>query len=277
MSLLRKLLGAAEVLAESWPGLGATEVGVQALLEYLVAFGYVDDGNATPAHVSEAIRRLQAQAGMAADGIPGPITQRIMGMKRCGVPEHARTGTVRWGKTQLTIGVQQYVTGLDRLSQDQAIADLCAELSGYCDLTLTRSREYDRADIVITASASRREGLGTKHDVLAYAYMPGSASWDSPLQIVFDLAEQWIVDPRLPGTLWDAVLWHEFLHALGLDHSTIRTALESPYYQSGVRRPVDPDDITRLQALYGPPKQQQPAGESVRVGIDLAGYKLVRV
>lgn len=277
MSLLRKIFAAVEALAEAWPGLSATDIGVQSLLEYLVAFGYVDDGHATPAAVSEAIRRLQAQAGMVADGIPGPITQRVLALKRCGVKEFSRAGLTRWGKRALTIGVQSYVTGLDRASQDQAIADFAASLPALTGLRMTRIKDADQADIQIFSSANRRDEFGERYGVLAWCEMPSTDGWDSPLRLAFDLAEQWVVDPRLPGTLYQNVLQHEACHGLGLDHSSLRTALMSPFYQAGVGRPVEPDDISRLQNLYGPPETETPAGESVPLGTDLAGFKLTRV
>ena len=75
----------------------------------------------------------------------------------------------------------------------------------------------------------------TEADIVVNTHQP----WDSyrgPLRSAFDIQR---------------VVLHETGHLLGLDHSTISTAIMSPYINNSYL--LQPDDIAGIQALYGAP------------------------
>ncbi|KAJ8671331.1 hypothetical protein QAD02_002590, partial [Eretmocerus hayati] len=82
---------------------------------------------------------------------------------------------------------------------------------------------------------------------LAHAYFPvygGDAH--------FDDAEHWTTN-SFRGTNLLQVAAHEFGHSLGLSHSDASSALMAPFYRGyDSTFLLDKDDISGIQALYGP-------------------------
>lgn len=251
--LLTKLVSAAEVLADTWQGLNATDAGVQAILEYLARYEYLQEGNATPASLAAAIRRVQTQTGIVVDGVPGPETQSILTLPRCGVREHIGAVQGKWSKPVLKYAVLSYVPLVDRTSQDQAIDEALNKWAGVCNIRFVRITDAQQADLIISASGRRDEEFGTRGGVLAWCEVPVTANWDQPLQMKLDTSEAWTV------SLMIRVVCHEGGHALGFGHSRIKTALMAPYV-SETDRPVEPDDISLAVEVYGKPVAAPPAG-----------------
>lgn len=251
--LLRKLAGAASVLAETWQGLNATDAGVQSILEYLAAFGYLREDNATPANLADAIRRLQAQAGFTIDGVPGDQTQSVLSVPRCGVREHIGAQQGKWGKNEFRYAVLSYVPLVDRMSQDQAIDDALNRWSVVSNVRFIRVSDSQSADLIISASNRRDEEFGQRGGVLGWCETPTTSNWSRPLQMKLDMSEAWTV------SLLIRVAGHEGGHFLGYGHSRIKTAWMAPFV-SETDRPVEPDDISLAVEIYGKPVAPPPAG-----------------
>ena len=70
---------------------------------------------------------------------------------------------------------------------------------------------------------------------------------------MFFLNENWIKIFEFSGLSFYAVAVHEFGHSLGLSHSSVEGAIMFPYYQAVTDNyTLSPDDITGIQAIYGP-------------------------
>jgi hypothetical protein len=92
--------------------------------------------------------------------------------------------------------------------------------------------------------------LGYPGDVLAFTTFPHDGG-----DVYFDDAEHWTAYDRGPADLY-LVAAHEIGHALGLDHSSIPTALMYPVLTPQITG-ITSDDRAGIQALYGPPNQQR--------------------
>lgn len=66
----------------------------------------------------------------------------------------------------------------------------------------------------------------------------------------FDESERWSSEPGQGLTSFYHVAVHEIGHALGLDHSEIRSAIMYPYYWTGYQNLLR-DDINGIQKIYG--------------------------
>ncbi|XP_049635156.1 matrix metalloproteinase-9 [Suncus etruscus] len=75
----------------------------------------------------------------------------------------------------------------------------------------------------------------------------------------FDTDKKWGFCPDQGYSLF-LVAAHEFGHALGLDHSSVPSALMYPMYSFTEEPPLDKDDVEGIQKLYGvrPTSQPQP-------------------
>ena len=253
MNLAGKISAAAGVLAESWGGsVRMNDDCVREVLSYLVGYAYVD-ASASPKMIGDAIRTLQNQAGVVVDGIPGKRTEAATRLPRCGNREAFRFGAAKWARRELTYSATSYVDGITIPEQDAIFAAGCAAWSDVCGIKFRAVDDPGLADLVLSVSAKRFEDFGRRHGVLAWAEMPGSADWENQLRIKFDDAEIWRSGRDKPGTALLNVWTHELGHAIGLDHSNHSGALMAPFYAPDVARPVEPDDKSRAQNLYGNP------------------------
>ncbi len=270
MGLLAQLSESILSLAESWgDGCKASDPSVESVLQHLEHFGYVDAARTSPSSVSDAIRKLQAQAGIAVDGIPGKITARATMLPRCGVREQLVAGRLKWARRVFRCFVESYVPGIEQAEQDRIFRVGANEWARVAEVKFLWVDTPDDADFVLSASSRRSEDFGRRHGVLAWAEMPAGDEWDATLRIKFDEAEIWRSDRRLPGILLRNVWTHELGHALGLGHSTVASALMAPYYSADVGDPVDPDDRSRLVALYGEASgDRQEVAHGYTVGAD---------
>lgn len=282
MPIAQKVAEAFAALAESWGNkVDAADAGVASVRDYLIDFGYCEDGiTKTVGDVADAIRDLQRRAGIAVDGVPGAVTQAATRLPRCGVRENAlRGGVGKWAKTNLTYALANYVDGIPIDAQDKIFAAGCDAWSRVCGLSFKRTGDQQNADLLLSVSAERREDFGRRNGVLAWAELPPSDDWDDQLRIKFDDAELWrAASGTGAGVILLNVWTHELGHAIGLDHSRIASALMAPYYAAEVARPVDPDDHSRAVELYGEPANKRAADVYTVSGdgaLRLSGHNLI--
>lgn len=237
-------------------------------LEYLRIFGYLNAANwheLTLGDIADALVQFQQFFGLPENGQMDSLTTRAMAIPRCGVPDvqplllqHGpEAQRSRWNKRKLTYFIENYVSGLSKTDVDDILSAAWKSWSDVCDLTFTRVQSSN-ADIIISTGKGRRDQFDGSGGTLAWAYLPPGN--DQQLLMRFDMDETWLKDgARNQGIYMLNVAAHEFGHLIGLDHSKINGALMAPFYNPGIAKPQPTDDITRIQAIYGPAQPVTPS------------------
>tara|TARA_Y100000593_G_scaffold94628_1_gene194738 strand:- start:1357 stop:2214 length:858 start_codon:yes stop_codon:yes gene_type:complete len=256
---------------------------------YLRNFGYLDDVTDPTAELPDRIKAAQQVLNLPEDGEVGERTYKAMlTTPRCGCPDVIRSRAEakrmnqwfrRKAKEGLTYHVIGYVKGLSEALQEEIYIRAWTSWENVCGLKMIRKRD-ENADIIIDASASRREEFGSAGNVLAWAYLPRGDQHTRQLLMKMDLAENWIDDPKQRGILMENVACHEFGHLLGLDHTQIAGELLFPTYDRQVSKPQRRYDIPQVVERYDEPtkpdKKQGEPDVSGTITIDGFDYQLRR-
>ena len=80
--------------------------------------------------------------------------------------------------------------------------------------------------------------------MLAHAFDPEDG------RVHFD-EDQTFTDSTAQGISLLLIAVHEFGHTLGLDHSSVQSAIMYPSYTPGMAANLDQDDINGIRAIYG--------------------------
>lgn len=202
--------------------------------------------------VEEATKAYQATSGLPPTGEITRQTLRNMALPRCGFPDFPlMTAETRWSTKSLTYYVENYVGGLSQSDQDDLIKMAYDSWSEVADIHFARTANKSQASIVIGAGRGRAAGFDGPLGILAFAELPQGNN--AQLQLMMDLDESWTrtISQDQHAILFLNVFCHETGHTLGLDHSTMRSALMYPTYAVGISKPQQQDDVPRIQSLYG--------------------------
>ncbi len=225
-------------------------------LNYIATYQWNEaEGPLTPQKVEEYTKNVQKALGLKPTGsIDHQLVKMMEHTPRCGLPDYAMADgpqAAKWGLSELTYFVEQYVEGLSKTDQDAILAKAWSSWSNVANLKFTRVNTAGKANFVISTGRGRGSNFDGPGNTLAWAYLPSGNSYQGQLLMRFDLDERWLATAGQRGILMENVACHEFGHLLGLDHSRISTALMAPYYSPNVPKPVDNDDVKRIVALYG--------------------------
>lgn len=170
---------------------------------------------------------------------------------RCGVTEHVTIAAIGKGPADpnLTYYIEAVPDGVSRSEYRQAW-DSWVKV---CGIKAIEVPDKSKADIIMSTGRGKRSGFDGESGVLAWAHL--GPHHNNQLTMRFDLDEQWN-----RTILFGPVAEHEIGHLLGLDHSSMRTALLYPTYNRNVPHPTEQDDIPRVQRIYGPPISNPPPG-----------------
>lgn len=242
------------------------------IINYLMSYGWINQ-DAIPSFsgVSFAINKLQSVLGLKQTGLPDPVTiKTILTAHRCGCPDNvylteAGTAIRRWRlsnpNSPLTYKISGLVPGLSRSDQSSCWKEIWQRWSNVADLHFAETNS-DTANILILAGSQQSgDGLGSPGNVLAYAYLPPTNSFDGQLRLVMDSAERWeIIIKQGIGILNVGV--HEGGHILGLVHDNDPSAIMKPYYDRNIDTP-QMRDASRMSGLYGVSRKPPPPAPPV--------------
>jgi hypothetical protein len=239
--------------------------------DYLTRYGYFPNAELARRHPSwrphvtalpkagvfdettqQAVRYLQANAGLTVTGVVDASTRALMLTARCGFPdgvhehdEKFALWTSKWGTSSLTWRFTDGIVLVSQYQAEQAVASAMATWSAATSLTFTPA--IGTGDLEM--QFEQDDGA---HGVLAYAYYPTTGSTLGGDQF-YDSAEPWSVATPTPPSSYDfqSTALHELGHALGIQHSSNATAVMYPYADLGTqKRALTADDRVAVSALY---------------------------
>jgi matrix metalloproteinase-14 (membrane-inserted) len=228
----------------------------QHVTDYLVQFGYID-GEVNDYQLLEAIKQAQEFMAVKVDGLVGPKTLSAMYYPRCGcrdidfLVEEGKLGQKHW---------KYYVSAkLPTLTLEETKYGISRGLQNWSDICDVHFEEIDsksEADAIVGVATGSRNNFDGPGKTLAWCEL-AQENYRQQL-LMFDGDETWVLDPNKKGILVINVLAHEAGHLLGMSHSKVDSALMAPFYSAALSKPQRNDDISRIQKIYGPPKQQPP-------------------
>lgn len=235
------------------------DVGAEYVAKYLARFNLNPVDPVGPSEVIKAVSDAQQTLGVGVDGWAGELTLKAMQhTPRCGCSDIQRAGTginqwlARKARGEgISYHVVKYVDGLPPAEQEEIYKAAFESWEAECGVVVRRVRS-EQADIIITASSSRQQGLGTIGNTLAYAYLPNGSQHVSQLLMVMDLAEIWLrLGQSGRGVFMQAVAAHEIGHLWGLDHTTMAGQLLRATYDPNIWLPQRGYDIEQGRLRYG--------------------------
>uniref|UniRef100_A0A4W3H8W2 Matrix metallopeptidase 7 n=1 Tax=Callorhinchus milii TaxID=7868 RepID=A0A4W3H8W2_CALMI len=233
--------------------------------QYLSRFYNMNTGEATLSSngnlLDGKIKEMQNFFGLQVTGSLNHQTLEMMEMPRCGYPDVEEyshfPGRPRWPSNTITYRILSYTWELRREEVDQVISMAFKVWSDVTPLRFVRQTS-GQADIMIMFASGYHgdyDSFDGRGGILAHAYAPGRGIGGDAH---FDEDEQWTLSRY--GINLFLVAAHEFGHALGLGHSSDRSALMFPTYQyvnvNGYRLPAD--DVRGIQSIYGNPQPTIP-------------------
>jgi len=229
--------------------------------EWLLQFGYADTLEPSQEETIEAVKRMQQVYGLKEDGVVGPITNRAMGLFRCGHTDRymmrVDERNCKWRKDTIEYYCSPNfrLPGISTKKSIEIIRQAADSWENICGLTIKTGKYRSQADVIVDTGAGSKYYFDGPGNVLAWAEMP-CAEYDTDLDMCFDEAEPWSANlAKKPGVLALAVATHEWGHILGLDHSRDSGDLMAPYYNPAVFLPQQGD--TRVaEKLYGKSKKE---------------------
>jgi hypothetical protein len=237
------------------------------VLNYLRQYGYLPDKNNHSGHILQnldihsviaGISKFQEIAGLYIDGEIGPKTLKAMYWPRCGMPDDTGIAKMEveassWGKKNLTYFIENRDNTVTAQEWDAAMELAFQQWCHVADLKITRVTNKSAANFIMSTGAGRQFGFDGPGGTLAWAQLPPRHGYTGQLLSRFDTAENWIVDPTRNGIMLVNVACHEIGHLLGLGHSNVNGELMAPFYNRSISKPIQNNDIPRIQNLYGKP------------------------
>ncbi|GBP63592.1 Matrix metalloproteinase-25 [Eumeta japonica] len=232
-------------------------------LAFMRRYGYLADGQSgvefayTALGVADAVRRLQAFAGVPRTGVLDAATRELFKKKRCGIKD-IEEGSGRskryvikkgWNKNVITYKIVNGSSTMSLEDVERYVARGLAMWAPHGRLTFEpyAGDGQGRADIRVSFRKGDHgdgfpfDGLG---QVVAHAFAPPHGV------IHFDDDEIWGESTGEDDvTDFFAVAVHELGHTLGLSHSPVKDSVMYPYYRVPVEG-LHEDDITAMKALY---------------------------
>jgi len=241
---------------------------------YLGKYGYMDEEKykTDPKELENGVRKFQKFHGKEETGKLGEDETYAMKLPRCCHPDDqrrkpkhleedvtkpSRSLTLyedeKWEKKELTWRVTKFSTqGMPKELVNESLRRAFFIWEKHADIKFVWVEE-GVPDLEIRWEVGDH-GDGDPFDgsggTLAHAFFPQGDRLSGDLH--FDDQEIWTLGTGAVGVNLTQAAAHEIGHSLGLDHSSDSSALMAPVYR-GYKEEFDlqPDDIEKIQALYG--------------------------
>jgi len=223
---------------------------------YLCKFGYLEDGG----DLVDAIKEFQRFVRVKPTGVLDDKTLALMKLPRCGdsdkrTPLEERrkkrwaNSKRKWDDPELRYYIAKYTNDMPRKLQRSEIQRAVKLWSEVAPVDFKITKKYNpTVDIVLSFQYYYHrddfsfDGTGGE---LAHAFLPEAGV------IHFDDSEYWTSAKEYGINLY-TVAAHEVGHSLGLEHTSKRGALMSPFYDNfAAEKRINPDDVVSIQNLYG--------------------------
>jgi acylphosphatase len=222
-----------------------------------------DDTSKFDDTMERAVRQFQRTHGLDETGELDEATRDLMQKPRCGVPDHAfgaveyRAFGTRWSQSVINYHFMNFTPDVSQAEARAAVRGAFDRWQAVIPRSFAESASSGQIEIGwFTGSHGGlldTSGFDGPGGTLAHAfYPPGLVDVTFGLSgdVHFDEAERWSVNLPATGTDLPTVALHEIGHALGLDHSSVSSAVMYAFY-GGPRRELVGDDVAGIQSIYG--------------------------
>lgn len=228
--------------------------------------------------LQNSIISLQDFAGIPVTGKFDAETKKLVQTPRCGMPDISKTLKTkrkrrftlqgsRWSKNKLTWKLENDNNdGLTRAQVEATLHKAFGKWQAITNMkfTMLHHQSNEIPDIVVKFVIRYHQdpypfdGTG---GTLAHAFYPHNNKGLSG-DVHFDDDEQFTLGKNGRNLLWVAV--HEIGHSIGLEHSSVKSAVMYPWYKSfdGDDFALNYDDIVGAQHLYGSKSKPRPTEPS---------------
>lgn len=239
--------------------------GLPLVREYLQHYGYLPDGggksNRLDGRTAEGLRLFQRFVGLDETGDFDEATRSLMTEARCGMPDPVPTfATVkcRWQKASLSYVLDTGTADVAGQGEWDAVRAAFATWQALGILSFRQvTLQQEMPDIFLDWRPADDPDLSLVGGALAHADFPPGCSIlvsQPPLPIHFDDSEHtWSTTPTSGAGAYDVetVALHEIGHILGLEHSSVSSAVMWPFVSADAqRRSLSQDDIDGFNFLY---------------------------
>lgn len=230
---------------------------------YVIRFGHSSNNNTNTADaISEGIKSLQKYGGIPETGRIDDETLNLLNTPRCQLPDKRHPTNKRnkryvalnkWSRTSLSYRLTNSPKTVIGITSSNLLPILQTSLQDWAAVTplkFTNQANANQFSDITLGFYSSDHGDGYPFDgpgkTLAHAFFPEDG------RLHFDNDETWS-QGTTAGISLRQTATHELGHILGLDHSTVKSAVMYAYYSGYTASfKLDPDDISGIQSLYGP-------------------------
>ena len=233
--------------------------GLRFVQSYLEQFGYLSGdyvSDELDASTSMALFSFQHFNDLPMTGEFDEATRDLMGRPTCGMPDitEFKTSACKWGRNDLTFTLDNGTADVAGQDEFAAVRKAFNTWQALGMLKFTEVRIGQNPDIVVDWRPADDPDRNMVGPTVAHADFPPGCSYaaELPLPVHFDDSEStWVVGASDGALDIETVALHEVGHIVGLEHSSVTTAVMYRYVNpNSTLRVLTQDDIDGFEELY---------------------------